>query len=434
MFAFLVVLTINAGLALETLSSGLASMARMPIALGQSTSVAPNLRPHKMQENLVFYDGGETDATSREVRECLTFLDLSVMIYPSGPGCRYVCQSARFGTPPLLLDGEAVATGADIVPYLLSKYGVEGTKVEDSLRSASHLFASAIRGNRGSRVDVQRALLVPPREPLVLFNYEGNQFCRLVREELFELDLPYRSIACGKGSPRRELELLPISNATQCPYLYDPNTGVRMAESRDIVKYLERTYAQPGPVDDLRRRALKAELAAFALKARSGIDALSDSDKTRFDAALAELTASNPTRAPATSGLLNGTWKLLWTTETELLFIMKNGLGPGLPCTAVTQSLDLEAGRLVNYVGCGTSYLSVGSSIVVPDRSDGSSLDFEFQSCTLRYRQLTLPLPPVGKGRFRIAYLDHNFRVQVDSRGDTLISGRGQFPIGGILF
>ena len=82
----------------------------------------------------------------------------------------------------------------------------------------------------------------PPAEPLVLYSYDGNQFCRLVREVLAELDLPYRLRSTGKGSPRRQ-ELLEVAGATTAPYLVDPNTGTSMGESADICAYLLRTYA-----------------------------------------------------------------------------------------------------------------------------------------------------------------------------------------------
>ena len=37
-----------------------------------------------------------------------------------------------------------------------------------------------------------------PEKPLELWNYDGNQFARLVREALCELELPYISRSAGK--------------------------------------------------------------------------------------------------------------------------------------------------------------------------------------------------------------------------------------------
>ena len=87
----------------------------------------------------------------------------------------------------------------------------------------------------------ERASAEAPPQALELYNYEGNQFARLVREALCELELPYVCRAAGKASPNRET-LRGVSGATQVPFLVDPNTGVQMAESLDIVQYLFQTY------------------------------------------------------------------------------------------------------------------------------------------------------------------------------------------------
>ena len=70
------------------------------------------------------------------------------------------------------------------------------------------------------------------------------QFARLVREALTELELPYVLRAAGKDSPRRQ-GLRELSGATAVPYLVDPNRGVAMGESLDIVRYLFDAYAPP---------------------------------------------------------------------------------------------------------------------------------------------------------------------------------------------
>jgi glutathione S-transferase len=83
----------------------------------------------------------------------------------------------------------------------------------------------------------------------------GNQFCRLVREVFTELDLVYELKSAGKLSPRRN-ELADITGgSSQCPYLIDPNTGIKMAESKDIIQYLYKTYALFTPPDELLQSA-----------------------------------------------------------------------------------------------------------------------------------------------------------------------------------
>lgn len=44
---------------------------------------------------------------------------------------------------------------------------------------------------------------------------------------------------------RRRPELVALGGKMQVPYLVDPNTGVAMYESDDIVAYLRKTYGPP---------------------------------------------------------------------------------------------------------------------------------------------------------------------------------------------
>jgi glutathione S-transferase len=63
-----------------------------------------------------------------------------------------------------------------------------------------------------------------------------------VREALSSLELPYRLHNVAKGSAKRAA-FVERSGRMQVPYLADPNSGVEMFESADIVAYLERSYA-----------------------------------------------------------------------------------------------------------------------------------------------------------------------------------------------
>jgi glutathione S-transferase len=97
-----------------------------------------------------------------------------------------------------------------------------------------------MRAGRGMSL-YARATLQPPHKKLELFSYENNQFARLVRETLCELELPYILRNSGKGSSCRPA-LLQIAGSTKVPFLVDPNTGVSMGESKDIIAYLFQTY------------------------------------------------------------------------------------------------------------------------------------------------------------------------------------------------
>ena len=105
------------------------------------------------------------------------------------------------------------------------------------LTLASSALASGMRFWRGVTARPSRA----PDQPLELFSYEGSPFCRLVREELCELELPYVLHNVAQGSPHREA-FVARSGKMMVPYLVDPNRGHEMFESADIIAYLQANY------------------------------------------------------------------------------------------------------------------------------------------------------------------------------------------------
>jgi glutathione S-transferase len=99
-------------------------------------------------------------------------------------------------------------------------------------------LASAVRPHRGSRYQPAR----PPDEPLELYSFEASPYCRIAREALCELEIPYRLHNVGKRSAHRRA-FRERSGKMMVPYLVDPNTGREMFESEDIRRYLYETYA-----------------------------------------------------------------------------------------------------------------------------------------------------------------------------------------------
>lgn len=79
----------------------------------------------------------------------------------------------------------------------------------------------------------------PAAVPLELYELEACPYCRKVREVLSELDLEYVSRASAKGSAKRA-----ALSKQQFPFLRDPNTGIEMYESEDIIDYLMSTYGE----------------------------------------------------------------------------------------------------------------------------------------------------------------------------------------------
>jgi hypothetical protein len=122
---------------------------------------------------------------------------------------------------------------------------------------------------------------------------------------------------------------------------------------------------------------------------------------------------------------VNGEWELLWTTEKETLFFAKNGLF-GKPVSRIAQTIDLDAQFINNLILFeGEREFSVlGSLNMSAEKKEGRKLDFSFESATLKIPPLSLKLPPVGKGWFENVFVNDQYRLSKDIRGDYLISKR----------
>jgi glutathione S-transferase len=183
----------------------------------------------------------------RKVREALTVLDLEAVIYPCPKGGpRFRPEIKRRGGKalfPYLVDpntGAEMYESDEINRYLFAKYGTGTVPLmlaAGALTKATEVAATAVRLGGGTWY--RRSS--PPAKPLELWSYEGSPFCRLVREELCELEIPYLLHNVAKGSARRD-EFVGRSGRMMVPYLSDPNTGRAMFESAEIVDYLRDTY------------------------------------------------------------------------------------------------------------------------------------------------------------------------------------------------
>jgi glutathione S-transferase len=221
-----------------------ASVARLGLGLRVS---ALGKRPEKPLELYEF----ENCPFCRKVREALCLLDLEVIIYPCPKGgTRFRPRAVELGGKqqfPYLVDpntGQGMYESNAIIRHLFETYGdgqVPTALALGPLTTASSVLASWMRGLGGSRAKPSRA----PDKPLELWSYEVSPFCRLVRETLSQLELPYLLHNVAKGSPRRS-DFVARSGRMMVPYLSDPNTGVAMFESADIIAYLEKTYGARG--------------------------------------------------------------------------------------------------------------------------------------------------------------------------------------------
>lgn len=227
---------------LDVASSVLATLARV----GAGSAVGPlGPRPALPLELFEF----EACPWCRKVREALCVLDLEAMIRPcpkGGPRFREEVRrrggKAQF---PYLVDpntGKETYESSVIVAYLFERYGAgrpPALLAKGPLADLSAGLASLSRPGFGARYRPARA----PEAPLELYGFEASPFCRIAREALCALEIPYLLHNVAKGSPRREA-FVARSLRMQVPWLVDPNTGVQIFESAEIVRYLEATYAE----------------------------------------------------------------------------------------------------------------------------------------------------------------------------------------------
>uniref|UniRef100_A0A0D9XAU8 GST N-terminal domain-containing protein n=1 Tax=Leersia perrieri TaxID=77586 RepID=A0A0D9XAU8_9ORYZ len=210
----------------------------------ESSKIAQCPRPEKPIEIYEF----EGCPFCRKVREMVAVLDLDVLFYPcpkNGPTFRpKVLEMGGKQQFPYMVDpntGVAMYESDAIVKYLADKYGDGTVPIMLSLGLLTTITAGlAMSGRRGKGSQYTPSKLPP--QPIEIWAYEGSPFCKIVRETLVELELPHLLHSCARGSPRRQ-EFLKKYGQFQAPYIEDPNTGVKMFESADIIDYLRATYA-----------------------------------------------------------------------------------------------------------------------------------------------------------------------------------------------
>ena len=226
---------------LDVMTSFTATVAR----LGSGISVAARGKRPSKPLRLYEFEGCPY---CRKVREALSILDLNAEILPTPKnGPRFRPEAVQQGGKPqfpYLIDPNTdtkMYESDDIVRYLFTTYG-DG-EVPAALRlpilpDVTSMLASAVRLGAGVTYRPARA----PAQPLDLWSFESSPFCRIAREALCELEIPYHLHNVAKGSAQRDA-FVARSGKMQVPYLFDPNTGASMFESAEIVRYLNATYA-----------------------------------------------------------------------------------------------------------------------------------------------------------------------------------------------
>ena len=242
-------------------SSSLATALRPGVGI---TARPAAIKPEKLLEIYEF----EACPYCRLVREALTELDLDAMIYPCPKrGTRFRPRAAELGGKtqfPLLVDpnnGVIMYESLDIIEYLFGTYGKRPVPLKwraGALQKLGSTVTGIARAGEGLRARSSR----PPAAPLELYSFESSPFARPVRDLLCEMEIPYVLRSAGrtrlsdwmpppvmdalkmKSEPElyNRRALLERAGRVSIPYLVDRNTDTEMAESEDIIRYLEDTY------------------------------------------------------------------------------------------------------------------------------------------------------------------------------------------------
>lgn len=234
------------------------SLSLGPFSIRDSSSVLNAENLPRPKQPLILY---EYDASPycKRVREFINLLDLTVEYRPC-PGARQgkfsdeLYEKTGRRTVPYLYDPnteQGLFESSDQIEYLLANYGPVDESTYDRKAlwpitfQAFSIFTSTlcsiILGMPGAR---KQANARPDNEEMLSIELWGNEaspFVRNVREKLGTLCLPHKIVSCARGSLNRD-KMVAKTGRFQVPYLVDPNTGVEMFESEEIVKYLEEVY------------------------------------------------------------------------------------------------------------------------------------------------------------------------------------------------
>jgi len=262
-------------------------LATMPLFLrfGAGAFAPSNISECKRpKKRLILYEY-EGCPFCRKVRETLSTLCLEVEIRPC-PRETFSqyghCDLSRFRPEvakhpkgghlrfPFLIDeGNNVAMydSDDIIKYLWQHYGHAAdmpiSLFMTTIPPFTYFSFLACAFRLSPSMGWIRTPSKKPEKLLELWGFESSPFCRIVRETLCTLEIPYILHNIPHYAVEKRLEFakkfnnelklnkngLPLEGATRLqlgmgkfPWLVDPNTNVSMDESGEIVKYLLKQY------------------------------------------------------------------------------------------------------------------------------------------------------------------------------------------------
>jgi glutathione S-transferase len=298
---------------------GAQMLERLYARIEESSAFLPASRP--AAGTLKLYEF-EACPFCRKVREAMSALDLDVLMFPCPKGGEryrpFVQQRGGKAQFPFLIDENTGFEGYEsdaIIQYLFKTYGDGRVPLPLALGPVTNVsagMATMMRAGRGMRKAGPCAV---PRYALELWAYEASPFSKLVRERLVEYELPYVLHNAARGSVNREV-LRNLTGRVQVPYLIDPNTGISMFESAEILDYLDMTYGPNSKnVGKRRNRSSSTGLSSSAphqqtkatgtASAAMGVDASAAATATGAAATAVASTGSSSTASESKPTNLN---------------------------------------------------------------------------------------------------------------------------------
>ena len=125
---------------------------------------------------------------------------------------------------------------------------------------------------------------IQPVKMLELYDMEGCPYCRRVREVMTSLNIDFFVKPCPKAGSLYRNEIARHLSKPTYPALHDPNTGVYLSESQDIILYLYDNYSNkkiPKSLANLPRVEVQGMLVSAASMLR-GIKADPDRDPSKI--------------------------------------------------------------------------------------------------------------------------------------------------------
>lgn len=232
--------------------------------------------PKQPEKALKLYEF-EGSPFCRRVREVFTLLNLDYEVYPcpkGGQKYRKITKAQGGKTQfPFLIDentGDQLYESQDIIHHLFKHYGATG----QTPKAYAHYPALPVMAFAGTLINGARGVFInknivdraAPAHLIELWGFEASPYTRVVRGVLTELELPFKfhnvakerwqdqgpamlRLKPGKYIPleggKREGVVKVMNRKAQdiqVPYLVDPNTGIKLFESKKIVDYLNQQY------------------------------------------------------------------------------------------------------------------------------------------------------------------------------------------------